>query len=225
MAKQLCTVCGEVASGFNKYPHPVGNTILCDKCYDKLPSLSLVVNFQTADQLKKNQEMVMEELQNNSFPKEAIKDIENWFENKRKILKYENTHTDTQKKLEEFNKEYQQGKFQDEINNFITTSGYNFEGFKITEYHGVVVGETVIGTGFLSEITASFADTLGVEATRYSQKLETARNSSMNRAIAKAIFLGGNALIGVDIDYVTFSTDKIGVIYTGTSVKIEKLEV
>lgn len=225
MAKQTCTVCGEMASGFNKYPHPVGNTILCDKCYDKLPSFSLVANYQTTAQLKKNRELVMEELQNNSFPKEAVMDIENWFESKRKKLEYENIHSDIEAKLEKFNKEYQKGKYQDEINNFITTSGYNFEGFKITEYHGVVVGETVIGTGFLSEITASFADTLGVEATRYSQKLETARKSSMNRAIAKAIFLGGNALIGVDIDYVAFSTDKIGVIYTGTSVKIEKLEI
>lgn len=224
MAKKVCTVCGEMATGFNKFAHPVGQTLLCDKCYDKLPTFSMVAFYKTIEELEQDYQQVKKDLEANNFPEDAIKDIETWFQGKRNQLGLQEEKNENNAKMEEFYRDISSGKYAVEIAHFITTSGYNFEGFKITEYHGVVVGETVIGTGFLSDFTSSFADAFGTESARYGQKLETARNASMKKAIIKSIYQGGNALIGVDIDYITFAADKIGVIYSGTSVRIEELK-
>lgn len=48
--------------------------------------------------------------------------------------------------------------------------------------------------------------------------------SAQSRAIIQSIRNGGNALIGVDIDYVNFSNDVIGVVVNGTAVVVEKIE-
>ncbi len=109
------------------------------------------------------------------------------------------------------------------LNSHKLTSGYSFEGYKIVEYLDVVSGEVVLGTGLFSAIESSWADDLGVESTTYNNKLKQARESAKAKAIYQSSMLGGNALIGIDIDYITFSSDKIGVIYTGTAVIIEKL--
>ena len=65
---------------------------------------------------------------------------------------------------------------------------------------------------------------LGVESYSYTNKLQQARDYAKRRAILKSIAIGGNALIGIDIDYVNFTADKMGVIVNGTSVIIEKIE-
>lgn len=104
------------------------------------------------------------------------------------------------------------------------TSGYNFEGYRIKKYLGIVCGECVLGTGFSSSLNASFADFLGIESSSYNNKLQSARKLAESRAIMQSISKGGNALIGVDIDYVNFSADVIGVIYNGTSVVVEKID-
>ena len=41
--------------------------------------------------------------------------------------------------------------------------------------------------------------------------------------VEKSIDAGGNALIGVDFDYITFHGNMIGVVANGTSVIVEKL--
>lgn len=102
------------------------------------------------------------------------------------------------------------------------TTGYNFEGYKIKSYLGVISSETVLGTGFLSEFTASFADFFGTQSKMFENKLESAKQVAMEKLIQKSSVLGGNAIIGVDIDYTMFSNNIICVIANGTSVVIEE---
>ena len=45
----------------------------------------------------------------------------------------------------------------------------------------------------------------------------------MDKLIKKSAALGGNAVIGIDIDYNMFSNNVIGVIANGTSVVIRKI--
>ena len=40
------------------------------------------------------------------------------------------------------------------------TNGFSFEGYKIDKYCGIISGETVLGTGFLSELSSAVTDTL-----------------------------------------------------------------
>ena len=58
------------------------------------------------------------------------------------------------------------------VNKLKMTSGYNFEGYHIVEYLGHYTGECVLGTGFLSNLEAGFADLKGSSSTLYKDKLE-----------------------------------------------------
>ena len=98
------------------------------------------------------------------------------------------------------------------------TSGYNFEGYQIEEYLGVMSGHVVLGTGFLSEITAGLADFLGVESDLFAEKMEKAKDAALQKLTKKSIEKGGNALIGVDFDYLNTKANMIGVSAPSVSV-------
>ena len=106
----------------------------------------------------------------------------------------------------------------------LLTTGYDFSGYKIVQYLGVISGEVVLGTGFLSEFSASFSDLFGEESGAFADKLETAKDASIKKLTLKSAEKGGNAIIGVDFDYITFASNMIGVVANGTSVVIERLE-
>ncbi len=103
------------------------------------------------------------------------------------------------------------------------TSGYNFEGYKITSYNGIVSGEVVLGTGFLSEFSASINDFFGSMSEEFGMKMKQAKDIATSKMIDSSIVNGGNAIIGVDFDYTTFGNNMIAVSANGTSVVIEKL--
>lgn len=104
------------------------------------------------------------------------------------------------------------------------TSGFNFEDYKITDYLDFCSGECALGTGFLSSLGAGFADFFGSNSTMYSDKLKRARDFAIDQLINRAVALGADAIIGLDIDYTTFSSDIMGVIANGTAVKIKRSE-
>lgn len=115
---------------------------------------------------------------------------------------------------------------EDETNrriNHMLTSGYNFEGYKITSYNGIVSGEIVMGTSFLSEFSASITDFFGSASEEFSIKMMQAKEMATSRMIDSSVAKNGNAIIGVDFDYTTFGNNMIGVSANGTSVVIEKV--
>lgn len=111
------------------------------------------------------------------------------------------------------------------VKNLLMTSGYNFEGYKISKYLGVYSGECALGTGFLSSLGAGFADFFGTNSTMYSDKLKKAKNFAIGQLRDQVVDNGGDAIIGLDIDYVSFSADIMGVVATGTAVKLENLSI
>ena len=72
------------------------------------------------------------------------------------------------------------------MKNIQITSGYNFEGYNITEYLGLCSGEAALGTGFLSSLGAGIADILGTNSTMYEEKLNNARNMALENIIHQA---------------------------------------
>lgn len=108
--------------------------------------------------------------------------------------------------------------------NHMLTSGYNFEGYKIVSYNGIVSGEVVLGTGFLSEFSASISDLFGSVSEEFSAKMVKAKEIATLKMTNLSASKGGNAIIGVDFDYTTFGNNMIAVSANGTSVVIEKLK-
>ena len=113
--------------------------------------------------------------------------------------------------------------YEQALANHIFTTGYNFEGYRIIEYLGLVSGESVIGTGYISDLKAGFSDLFGVESEAYSNKIKYVKKAALYDLLHESVEKGGNATIGISYDYVTFSGNMIGVSVNGTCVKIEKI--
>lgn len=108
--------------------------------------------------------------------------------------------------------------------NLPMTTSFSFDGYKIDEYLGVFSGESALGTGFISSFEASISDVLGRDSSLYSDKLSMAGQNALNVLQSNAKIAGGNAIIGVDIKMASFSADIIGIIATGTVVRISKID-
>lgn len=109
------------------------------------------------------------------------------------------------------------------MSKILLTSGYSFEGYKIKEYLGFYSGECALGTGFLSSFGAGLADILGSNSSMYEGKLSRAKSMAISELESKIRACGANAIIGLDVDYTTFTSDIMGVVANGTAVRVEKI--
>lgn len=189
------------------------NIRICVKCKESLRNLYHLAKSGDSKYLEAK----------NEFLSNPIQDLET-----KKALDSEITEMDalyqesTLVAEEEVQAKRQQEEFEERIRNFLATNSFNFEGYSIDKYLGIVCGDSVLGTGFLSELSVSAADWLGNESNRFSEKIEEAREKAMYRMLVKADKLGANAMIGVSFSYSNFSGNVIGVVATGTAVVVSK---
>lgn len=83
----------------------------------------------------------------------------------------------------------------------IVTTTPSVEGHSITAYRGIVVGEAIIGANIFRDIFASVTDIIGGRSGAYEEKLGEARATALREMQERAEQLGGNAVVGVDLDY------------------------
>ena len=115
--------------------------------------------------------------------------------------------------------------FQAEFDSHMLTTGYEFHGYEIKEYLGLVSGECVIGTGIMEDLFSDFSDLIGSKSSAFSNKMKEVKQVACNEMIEDSIKHGGNAIIGIKYDHITFSgKNMIGISVNGTSVKIIKNE-
>lgn len=101
----------------------------------------------------------------------------------------------------------------------IVTTTPNVEGHSITAYHGIVVGETIIGANIFRDVMAGITDIIGGRSGAYEKSLGEARKSALKEMEDRARALGGNAVVGVDIDYEVIN-NMLMVSASGTSVTL-----
>ncbi len=82
----------------------------------------------------------------------------------------------------------------------ITTTP-SFEGHPIREYKGVVTGEAILGVNIFRDIFAGIRDIVGGRSAAYEEELGKARQIALDEMGQRAEARGGNAVVGVDIDY------------------------
>lgn len=104
----------------------------------------------------------------------------------------------------------------------ITTTN-NIEGKRITNYYGLVSGETIIGANLVKDLFASITDIVGGRSGAYEQTLREAKDTAILEMTQEAQRLGANAIIGVDLDYETLGSGGSMLMVTacGTAVRIE----
>lgn len=82
----------------------------------------------------------------------------------------------------------------------ITTTN-SVEGKKIEAYHGVVIGEAIMGANLFKDLFASIRDIVGGRSGSYEAELTKARKVAFDEISREANMLGANAIVGVDLDY------------------------
>jgi len=85
----------------------------------------------------------------------------------------------------------------------ICTTTPSIEGHRITEYHGVVNGEAILGANIFKDIMAGIRDIVGGRSGAYEKAFRDARRIAFDEIEQEAASLGANAIVGIDIDIET----------------------
>ena len=104
----------------------------------------------------------------------------------------------------------------------IITTTPSVEGHSIITYKGIVVGEAIMGANVVRDVFASITDIVGGRSGAYESKLQDARDTALRELEQRAQELGGNAVVGVDLDYEVVGQSMLMVSAAGTAVVIEQ---
>jgi uncharacterized protein YbjQ (UPF0145 family) len=87
---------------------------------------------------------------------------------------------------------------------------------------GVVTGEAIIGANIFRDFFAGITNIVGGRATGYEKALREARDIAIREMCEEAARLGGDAVVGVDLDYEALGVENgmLMVSATGTAVKL-----
>ncbi|MEM1341494.1 MAG: heavy metal-binding domain-containing protein [Pseudomonadota bacterium] len=101
----------------------------------------------------------------------------------------------------------------------IVTTTPSIEGQSIAAYHGVVVGEAILGANVFRDLFAGITDIIGGRSGAYEQELGRARETALQEMQERAREMGGNAVVGVDLDYEVIN-NMLMVSASGTAVSL-----
>lgn len=104
---------------------------------------------------------------------------------------------------------------------FVTTS-FEFQGYNIVEYQGLVRGIVVRSRSIVGNIGAGLQSLVGGNITLYTELCENTREDAFNLMMEHAEEIGANAIIGVRYDANDVAQGITEVLCYGTAVRIEK---
>nr|WP_295869884.1 heavy metal-binding domain-containing protein [uncultured Chitinophaga sp.] len=92
---------------------------------------------------------------------------------------------------------------------------------------GLATGQSTTGTGLFTEVGASWTDFFGMQSQAYNKKIAGGEELCLQQIRSKAVRMGGNAIIAVDIDYSEMGGEKgmIMVCMSGTVIKLNNLDL
>ncbi len=103
----------------------------------------------------------------------------------------------------------------------IQTTTHSVEGHRVAAYHGIVVGEAILGANIVRDLFAGVRDIVGGRSAAYEASLQEARETALRELGERAERAGGNAVIGVDLDYEVVGQSMLMVSASGTAVTLE----
>ncbi|HEY0446832.1 MAG TPA: heavy metal-binding domain-containing protein [Allosphingosinicella sp.] len=104
----------------------------------------------------------------------------------------------------------------------IITTTTAVEGRPVRDYLGVVTGEVIVGANLFKDLFAGIRDIVGGRSGAYESTLRDARQQAFREMEEEAGQLGGDAVIGVDIDYEVIGKEgsMLMVSVSGTAVRL-----
>jgi uncharacterized protein YbjQ (UPF0145 family) len=106
---------------------------------------------------------------------------------------------------------------------FLIVTTPTIPGYKVKKVFGVVTGLTPRTRGIFGKFVAGFESMVGGEVTAFTSEMEKARWEAIERVKARAVALGANAIIGLDVETSDLGLQNGIVLFsaTGTAVIIE----
>ena len=104
----------------------------------------------------------------------------------------------------------------------IVSTTPTLEGKPIQQYLGIVTGEVIVGANLFRDFFANIRDIVGGRSGGYERILRDAREQAIQELQAEAASRGGNAVVGVDLDYEVIGDtgSMLMVSASGTAVKV-----
>ena len=104
----------------------------------------------------------------------------------------------------------------------IMTTTNSIEGRTIREYCGVVTGEAIVGANIFRDFFAGIRDIVGGRSAAYEKELQKAREIALEEMADAARRKGGDAVVGIDLDYevVGQGGSMLMVTASGTAVRV-----
>ncbi len=105
----------------------------------------------------------------------------------------------------------------------LVTTTSSLQDKRIIRYLGIVSGETIIGANVFRDFFAGIRDIVGGRSGSYEEVLRQAKDTALKEMKQQAMAMGGNAVIGVDLDYETVGSNgsMLMVTASGTAVVVE----
>ena len=103
------------------------------------------------------------------------------------------------------------------------TTTPSIEGKRIVKYCGVIAGEAILGANIFKDLFASVRDVVGGRSATYEKELQKAREIALTELQERAVQMGANAVVGVDLDYEVLGqgNSMLMVSASGTAVVVE----
>lgn len=103
----------------------------------------------------------------------------------------------------------------------IMTTTNNIDGFVVAKYICIESVEIVLGTSLFSEISGTLSDIFGTRSSVFESKMQKAKQAAFDTLRDRAVACNADAVIGIDVDYTTYTRDLIGLVVNGTCVKLD----
>ncbi len=105
----------------------------------------------------------------------------------------------------------------------LMTTTPSVEGKKIVHYCGVITGEAILGANVFKDLFAGIRDIVGGRSATYEKELQRARDIALSELTERALQLGANAIVGIDLDYEVLGQNNgmLMVSASGTAVVVE----
>lgn len=83
----------------------------------------------------------------------------------------------------------------------LKTTTPTVQGREIETYLDIVVGEAILGANIFKDIFGAVRDIVGGRAGAYEKEMGKAREIAFEEMEKKAVLLGADAIVGIDLDY------------------------
>ena len=101
----------------------------------------------------------------------------------------------------------------------LLTTTNSVEGHRVSQYYGIVSGESIIGANVFRDFLAGIRDFVGGRSQAYEEVLREAKATALQEMSEQAERMGANAVIGIDLDYETVNGSMLMVTASGTAVR------